>query len=157
VTTLDGAVPYEPPTSSLRASDADREATVERLRVAAAEGRLDTDEFDERLTAAYSARWCAELERLTVDVTPPPAPPERLVFVQRETRTNGLAIASLVAGILWMWWLGSFAAVIMGHVALNQIARSGGRQTGRGLAITGLVLGYFGVAACLLILVGFLT
>ena len=150
-------MPYEPPTPSLRASDADREAAVERLRVAAAEGRLDADELDERLTAAYAARWCADLERLTADVTPAPPPPERLEFVQRETRTNGFAIASLITGILWMWWLGSVAAVIMGHVALHQIARSGGRQTGRGLAIAGLVLGYFGVAACVMILIAALV
>ncbi len=33
-------------------------------------------------------------------------------------------------------------AVIFGHVAMDQIARSGGTQKGRGLAITGLVLGW---------------
>ncbi len=52
----------EPPKHALRASDADREATVERLRVAATEGRIDPDELDDRLTAAYGSRWCHELE-----------------------------------------------------------------------------------------------
>ena len=148
-------MPYEPPTPSLRASDADREAAVERLRVAATEGRLDPDEFDERLTAAYAARWCAELERLTVDVTPPPAPVEPLAFVRPQTRTNGLAVVSLIASLVWV--LGSIVAVITGHVALRQIARSGGRQSGRGIAIAGLALGYLGVAAFLLTLLPFLV
>jgi Domain of unknown function (DUF1707)/Cell wall-active antibiotics response 4TMS YvqF len=54
----------------LRASDADRERTVELLRHAAGEGRLDVDELDERADAAYGARTCAELERLTADLVP---------------------------------------------------------------------------------------
>jgi DUF1707 SHOCT-like domain len=41
---------------SLRASDAEREQTVERLRDASAEGRLALEEFVERMTAAYDAR-----------------------------------------------------------------------------------------------------
>jgi hypothetical protein len=137
----------------LRASDADREATVERLRVAALEGRLDSLELDERMSAAYAARYCSELARLTADVTPapspPPAVPARPTFVRPSSPTNGLAIASLVAGVFWMWWIGSALAVVFGHIALGQIARSG--QSGRGLAITGLVLGYIGLAVLLLV------
>lgn len=62
------------------------------------------------------------------------------------SRTSGLAIASLVLGILWFWWIGSLLAVIFGHSALNEIGRSQGRIGGRGLAIAGLVLGYIGLA-----------
>ncbi|HWE55983.1 MAG TPA: DUF4190 domain-containing protein [Acidimicrobiales bacterium] len=58
--------------------------------------------------------------------------------------TNGLAIASMVCGILWLAWLGSLLAVIFGHVSLHQIKRSG--QGGRGMAIAGLILGYLGIA-----------
>ena len=47
-------------------------------------------------------------------------------------RTSGLAIASLVLGIVWVFWLGSLLAVIFGHVALSQIKRSMGALTGRG-------------------------
>src|SRR5437879_6309887 len=57
--------------------------------------------------------------------------------------TNGLAIASLVLGILWIFWLGSILAVVFGHVALGQIRRS--KQSGRGLAIAGLTLGWLGL------------
>jgi Domain of unknown function (DUF4190)/Domain of unknown function (DUF1707) len=149
-------VPYEPGKSDLRASDADRETTVERLRVAGLEGRLDSEELEERIESAYGARWCSELEALTLDVTPPPARLDPLpapVFVRPARRVNGLAIASVVTGVLWMWWLGSFAAVVMGHVALRQIARSGGTQTGRATALTGLAIGYFGLTALLMVIV----
>jgi hypothetical protein len=148
-------VPYEPGRSDLRASDADREATVERLRVAGLEGRLDNDELEERIASAYGARWCSELDSLVLDVTPPPArldvaPP---VFVRPARRLNGLALASIVAGLLWMGWIGSVAAVIMGHVALQQIARSGGAQTGRAAALAGLAVGYFGLTTLLAVIV----
>ena len=64
--------------------------------------------------------------------------------------TNGLAIAALVLGILWLYWVGSILAVIFGHIALSQIHHS--RQGGRGLAIAGLVLGYVGLALLVLII-----
>ncbi|WP_308315870.1 DUF1707 domain-containing protein [Streptomyces sp. CC228A] len=57
----------------MRASDADREQVAERLREAAAEGRLEMTEFDERLDAAYRARTYGELAPLTRDL-PPAAP-----------------------------------------------------------------------------------
>ncbi|MGW6873880.1 DUF1707 SHOCT-like domain-containing protein [Streptomyces xanthophaeus] len=62
----------EKPLPELRASDADRDRVVERLRDAVAEGRLDMDEFEERLEAAYKSRTYAELEPLTRDL--PAAP-----------------------------------------------------------------------------------
>ena len=146
----------EPPKPALRASDADREATAERLRVAAMEGRLDSDELEARMEGAYAARWCHQLENLTLDVTPapPPAPLLPPAFVKPAKRTNGFAIASLVSAVFWMWWLGSVAAVVMGHVALRQINRSGGTQTGRGVAITGLALGYIGLLVLALVMFG---
>ncbi len=147
---------FEPPTPGLRASDAEREATVTRLHRAATEGRLDADELEERLSAAYAAKLCTDLEPLTVDITPPPPPAAAasgpLVFVGPARRTNGLAIASLVTGLLWMWWIGSVVAVVLGHAALRQIAASGGRQTGRGLAVAGLVIGYAGILVAALVL-----
>jgi hypothetical protein len=62
------------------------------------------------------------------------------------SKTSGLAIASLVLGILWLYWIGTILAVIFGHVALSRIKRSSGQLRGRGLAIAGLVFGYLGVA-----------
>jgi Domain of unknown function (DUF4190)/Domain of unknown function (DUF1707) len=132
----------------LRASDADRESTVGRLRVAAMEGRLDAEELAERVSEAYRSKWCGELERLTDDVTPPPAlaaPTGRPAFVRQSRTVNGFAIASLVLGLIWMAWFGSVFAVLCGHLALSQIRRSRGMQTGKGIAVAGLALGYFGL------------
>jgi hypothetical protein len=55
---------------ALRASDADRERVVDILRTAAGEGRLDVEELDERVSAAYTLRTLTELEALTLDLVP---------------------------------------------------------------------------------------
>ena len=54
--------------SSLRAADADREAVTERLREAAAEGRLEPDELEDRVHTALRARTYGELERVVADL-----------------------------------------------------------------------------------------
>ena len=54
--------------SSLRASDADREAVTERLRTAAAEGRLEPDELEERLHTTLRARTYGELDLVLADL-----------------------------------------------------------------------------------------
>jgi len=58
----------------LRASDADRERVVDRLREAAADGRITMDELDERLQAAYTSTTHAELRPLTRDLATSDAP-----------------------------------------------------------------------------------
>jgi len=57
-------------------------------------------------------------------------------------KTAGLAVASLVAGILGLCTagLGGIAGVILGIFALRKIGRSGGALRGRGLAIAGLIV-----------------
>ncbi|WP_307671396.1 DUF1707 domain-containing protein [Streptomyces sp. V2I9] len=55
----------------MRASDAERERIAELLREAVAEGRLDMDEFDQRLETAYKARTHGELEPLVRDLPAP--------------------------------------------------------------------------------------
>ena len=64
--------------------------------------------------------------------------------------TNGLAIASMVLGILWVYWVGSILALIFGYVAKGQIDAAGGTQGGRGMAIAGIVLGWVGIGVLLL-------
>ena len=66
---------------------------------------------------------------------------------------NGFAVASLVLGILWIYWVGAILAIVFGHIALRQIKASEGARTGRGLAIAGLVLGYIGLTTLLLVIV----
>ena len=60
--------------------------------------------------------------------------------------TSGKAIASLVCGIFAFFLPASIAAVILGHMAHSEIRKSAGRIGGQGIATTGLVLGYLGIA-----------
>jgi hypothetical protein len=69
-----------------------------------------------------------------------------------QTSTNGMAIASMVLGIVWIYWIGSVLAIVFGHISLNQIKRNP-YQTGRGMAIAGLVLGYIGLTTLTLFIV----
>ena len=86
---------------------------------------------------------------------PPPAPgywpaPQAPGFVPVSS-TNGLAIASLVLGILWLFWLGSLVGLILGLVALKQIKNR--NQGGRGIAIAGVVLGIVGLVLFVVVLI----
>ncbi len=65
--------PYRDPAPGIRASDQERDLTVQRLQVAFAEGRLADVEFDERMRAALSARTHGELDALLTDL--PAVPP----------------------------------------------------------------------------------
>jgi hypothetical protein len=72
--------------------------------------------------------------------------------VTAPTKTNGLAIASLVLGIVWLYGVGAILALVFGYMAKGQIDQSGGRETGRGMAIAGIVLGWIGVGIILLVI-----
>ena len=72
----------------------------------------------------------------------PYAPPQR---------TNGMAIASMVLGILWLYWIGSILALVFGYTAKRQIRERG--EAGGGMATAGIVLGWIGVGFLVLALV----
>ena len=72
-----------------------------------------------------------------------PAPPPR----------SDKAIGSLVCGFLFFLLPAAAGAILLGHLALAEIRRSGGKLSGRGAAIAGLVLGYSGLA----LLAGFIV
>jgi hypothetical protein len=76
----------------LRASDADRDQVAERLRTAATEGRIATDELDERLGATLAARTYAELDAVIADL--PAAHPER-----RRSTTPARSVARLAIAV----------------------------------------------------------
>ena len=82
---------------------------------------------------------------------PPPSPvPYGQPGYVYAPRTNSLAIASLVTGILaWLLCplLGGILAVIFGHVSRGQIKRSG--EGGGGMALAGLILGYLNLGGAL--------
>jgi len=56
------------PDPGVRASDAERDATIERLSAATGDGRLTLEEFSQRMEQASSARTRAELDGLVTDL-----------------------------------------------------------------------------------------
>jgi hypothetical protein len=69
---------------------------------------------------------------------------------------NGLAIAALCCGLAAFIPLVGVVAIVLGVVALNQLRR--GFQRGRGMAITGIVLGALGALAwAALVVIGVAT
>ena len=69
------------------------------------------------------------------------------------TTTSGLAIASMVLGILWIYWIGSIVALVLGYLALREIRQNSPRFEGKGMAIAGIVLGWVGMATLFLAVV----
>ena len=65
--------------------------------------------------------------------------PQYAVAVQ--PKTNGLAVAALVLGILPVAGVGCLLAAIFGSIAQRQIRESNGSQTGEGMAKAGMILG----------------
>jgi hypothetical protein len=61
-----------------------------------------------------------------------------------------MAVASLVLGILWIYWIGSVLALVFGYIARGQIDQAQGMQQGRGMATAGIVLGWIGVGFLIL-------
>src|SRR5215212_9722558 len=101
-------------TSTLRASDADRDAVAAKLHQAAVEGRLDADELEERLHLALRARTYGDLRRLVADLPSarPPARPSRslarttfAVTVRVAVMLVAAMIALAVIAATAMWWL----------------------------------------------------
>jgi hypothetical protein len=83
-----------PGQSGVRVSDRDRDAVANRLQEAFAEGRLDDDEFDQRMRAALTARLGADLAVLTQDLPATTGVTPRPVLQAAGSRKPGrLAIA----------------------------------------------------------------
>jgi hypothetical protein len=87
-------------------SDAERDAVADRLRDAAAEGRLDPDELEERVAAAYGARTAGELATVTDDLPAPAEPPKprEPLWKQEDVREmlSGFIIANFVCNTVWL-------------------------------------------------------
>ena len=134
------------------ASAADRDRTIDVLKAAYGEGRLTKDEFDARSARTMAARRYGDLAAIVADLPAGPLGPmipyhqpgyyQAMVPV---TPTNGLAIGSLVCGILEFFTFGLAAvpAVILGYLARGQIRHTGER--GDGMAIAGLILGWLAI------------
>lgn len=61
--------------------------------------------------------------------------------------TSGLAIASMVCALVWLWGLGSLLGLIFGYAARRGIAESEGTVGGGGMATAGIILGWIGVVS----------
>jgi hypothetical protein len=97
--------------SSLRASQAERDRTVEDLRVHAGEGRLDVEELEARLDAALAAKTRGDLRDVVKDL------PRTRRSSPRARQPLGFAAGSLVqlligiaiiaaapAALAWVGW-----------------------------------------------------
>lgn len=154
---------------AMLASHADRERAVDVLRAGFGEGRLEKGEFDRRVERVYAARTVGELALLVADLplgpVPQPAPVTvvpRTFLPQPVPRTNGKAVGAAICGVLCLptFGLTGIPAVVLGHTARTEIRRTG--ESGDGLALTGLVLGWLSTAGwalllTLMILVGVTT
>jgi hypothetical protein len=140
-------------TAMMRASDADRERTVDVLKAAFAEGRLTSQEYDERSGRAYRARTYGELGGLVADLPqgpvpmPPAAGPIPMTFRPASPGPgNGQALASLICGVAGLFvGVTAVPAILLGHRARREIRATG--ESGGAMATVGIVLGWL-VAGC---------
>lgn len=120
--------PNRPDAMQMRVSDAERHKVADLLRDAAAEGRLDMDELDERLETTYAAKTYADLVPITADL---PALASHLPVVSRPSATpsrvpSGPSPSSslaLMSGVsrrgVWTLQDRHTAVAIMGGVELD--------------------------------------
>ena len=108
-------------------------------------------EASEEEASEEPAEEAVALEELPIEPSPAPPPPLRMQAVQ----TSGMAVASLVMGILgWtvLPLLGSILAIVFGYSARSQIRQRPGELEGEGMAMAGLVLGWLMVGISVLLL-----
>lgn len=108
----------QPP--SIRASDEDRQRAVDVLGEHHVAGRLDQDEFTERMEAAYAAKTLGDLAHLMRDLPPVQSPAKRAPATGRgagpRARATRGAFASWVstAVVVLVIWLAT--SVATGHL-----------------------------------------
>ena len=107
------------PRGPIRAGDADRERVVEALRVHAGAGRIDADELERRIVAAYAATHLSDLDAVLAELPPLPRAATRARPSGRGHGTAGgpvrvlallAAVAALIVvttltGVYALWWL----------------------------------------------------
>lgn len=86
--------------------------------------------------------------------THPPPVPHGYAYSQpqQSSQTNPYAIAGLVLGVFWLFWVGSLGALLLGYLATRQIAQANGKQGGRSIAFAAIALGWIGIGLLILTL-----
>jgi len=87
---------------------------------------------------------------------PPPGQiPAEGYIPAADAKTSGLAINSLIFGIVGilvpLLFFAPITAIILGHISKSKIRNSLGRLKGDGLALAGLILGYVGIVFVLIV------
>jgi hypothetical protein len=90
----------------MRASDADRERVAEALREAAAEGRLDLEELNQRLDQVFAAKTYAELAPITADIPSPGTTAQR--HVTSRPQSSGIDRHGYPPGNVFLGIMGGF-------------------------------------------------
>jgi hypothetical protein len=94
--------PAAPPRDpGLRASDDEREAAVTQLRGHATAGRLDVEELEQRIGAAYGARTHGELAALLEDLPGQPARGRSAPQPHRGHEWSGFLQVNLLLVAIW--------------------------------------------------------
>ena len=108
--------PDEPASTSLRVSDADRDAVIELLKERTADGTLTLHEFAERVDGALAARTRADLDVVKVDL----AGTRRVSTTRREPTHTVLSIMA-GAGKKGRWRCGDrvVAVAVMGGCQID--------------------------------------
>jgi len=114
----------QPVSSQVRASDAERNQTIEVLAAACAEGRLSLEEYSERSEAALSARTVGDLSGMTADLpahapaAAVPVPVEITAVLGNESRKGPWVVPAhlTVRSVLGDCHLEMQQAVIRQHV-----------------------------------------
>ncbi len=115
---------------------------TEQLRQWLREGRIS---FQTRVRPDGQAEWqvlgeVAEFAAERAALGTPPTPlPGGVVAPQ----TSGLAVASLVLGILGCFGITALAGLVLGVVSLVRVNNSQGRLSGKGIAIAGIAVSAF--------------
>jgi hypothetical protein len=121
----------------LRASQAERERVVDRLRAHAGDGRLEIDELEQRIEAAYAARTRGDLRALLRDLPETQRRDTRsvlrpvLAFIAFMPLALAIALFALAPpGLAWIgwpvlgWWLfGGGPAAAFGFAACGPSRR----------------------------------
>jgi len=106
--------------------------------------------------------WIAPDERppMSPGAWSPPTLP--VVYPRTQAPNQQLAMASMIvglAGIFLSWCFGpvpGVVALVLGLVALSQIKKSPEKYGGRGMAITGIVIGALTIAFYILLVIGWI-